>query len=376
MKVPLARRILARDKGRSALAIAGVFMAVVLVFVELGFFVAVPQGGMLFYDHMRFQLLMCSKDYEYQGQPHDFPLARLDAAGHLSEVAAATPVYFATAKWRNDKSGKRIDTFLIAAPPGAGTFDTPDIARQRAALERPDTMLVDSATRPMFGPLDPGRRVELDGHPTTIAGTYKLGTGFLGLGVALISDQNLTRLFPYRPLDHVNLGLIRLKTGADPDKVAAELRKELPADTRIFTRAELTRHEIAYWTRRTSVGLIFGSGLVVAVAVGVMVLYQILWTQVSRRLRQFATLKAVGYGDGTLAGTVVRMALIIVVLAFVPAALVTLGIYGAVRDMTLLPVEMTAPRLAAVFALTLAMAVASALLPLRSLRRADPADLF
>ena len=44
-RVALAWRILTHEKGRTALAITGVFMAILLIFVELGFFFAVPQGG-------------------------------------------------------------------------------------------------------------------------------------------------------------------------------------------------------------------------------------------------------------------------------------------------------------------------------------------
>ena len=80
----LAWRILTYDKGRTALAIAGVFMAILLVFVELGFFVAVPQGGMLLYDRMRFDLLLTSSEYEYQAQPGAFPAARLEAARQVT----------------------------------------------------------------------------------------------------------------------------------------------------------------------------------------------------------------------------------------------------------------------------------------------------
>ena len=74
MKVPLAWRILTYDKRRTALALIGIFMAILLVFVELGFFYAVPRGGLLLYDNMRFDLLLSSDQYEYQAQPGVFPL--------------------------------------------------------------------------------------------------------------------------------------------------------------------------------------------------------------------------------------------------------------------------------------------------------------
>jgi len=372
----LAWRILSHDKGRTALAVAGVFLAIVLVFVQLGFFIAVPRGGMLLYDRTRFDLLVASTAYEYQVQPGAFPLSQLDRAKTAPEVALAAPLYFGSAKWRSGEDGKAPDVFVIGLDPQDPIFDSEDIHRQLSLLNRPDTILVDSATRPMFGPLTAGRVVEIESDKLMIGGDYVLGTGFMGLGVILISAKNFVRLFPFRNLDQVNLGLIQLKPRVDPDRAAASLRNLLGGDIRVFTRPELEAHETAYWTTRTSVGLLFGSGLIISFIVGVMVVYQILATLVGRQLPQFATLKAVGYGDRFLVGTVITMALLIVLTSFFPALAAAVGVYAVIRDETLLPVEMSGARIAAVFAATLAMAAASALLSMSSLRRADPADLF
>jgi putative ABC transport system permease protein len=376
VNLALAWRILTHDPGRTVLAIAGVFMAILLVFVELGFFIAVPRGGMLLYDRMQFDLLIASSRYQYQAQPGAFPRARLAAARKSPDVAQATAVYFGQAKWESGEDGKAPDVFAIGFNPQARIFTPDDIYRQRGAFDRPASFLVDSATRPMFGPLTTGRVVEINRQRMTIGGQYVLGTGFMGLGVILVDEPDFIRLFPFRSLDQVNLGAVELRSGADPQAAAAALRKALGDDVRVFTRPELEAHETSYWTTRTSVGLLFGSGLIVAFVVGVMVVYQILATQVSRQLPQFATLKAIGYTDRTLGGTVVAMALLIVLAGFVPALAAAYGVYAVIRAETLLPVTMSAARIGSVFVATLLMAVFSALLSAGSLRRADPADIF
>jgi putative ABC transport system permease protein len=375
-RLALAWRILTHDKGRTALAVAGVFLAILLVFIQLGFFIAVPRGGMLLYDRTQFDLLVASTAYEYQVQPGEFPLSRLEKVRTAPEVALAAPLYFGSAKWRSGEGGKAPDVFVIGLDPQQQIFTSDEINRQLSLLDRPDMVLVDSATRPMFGPLTGGRVVKIDDAKVKIGGNYILGTGFMGLGVILVSAQNFVRVFAFRNLDHVNLGLIRLKPGIDPNRAAASLRDLLGSNIQIFTRPELEAHETAYWTTRTSVGLLFGSGLIISFIVGVMVVYQILATLVGRQLPQFATLKAVGYGDRFLVGTVITMALLIVLASFFPALAAAAGVYAVIRDETLLPVEMSGARIAAVFAATLAMAAASALLSMGALRRADPADLF
>ncbi|MBV8337104.1 MAG: hypothetical protein JO358_17050, partial [Alphaproteobacteria bacterium] len=116
-QVPLAWRILMYEKGRTALAIAGVFMAILLIFAELGFFYAVPEGGMLLYDNMQFDLLMVSNQYEYQVQPSQFARSQLERVRTAPQVAEATALYFGAAKWRSGKDGKWPDLFVIGFEP-------------------------------------------------------------------------------------------------------------------------------------------------------------------------------------------------------------------------------------------------------------------
>jgi putative ABC transport system permease protein len=376
--VPLAIawRILTHQKGRTALALGGIFIAILLIFVELGFFIAVPQGGMLIYDHMRFDLLVVSDKYIFQAQSGQIARARLDQVRTNPDVAAATAIYVGNAKWQDPAGGLRLDISVIGFDPQSRPFDVADIDDRIATLEKPDSVLVDSQTRSIFGPLTAGRVVDLDGRRVTIGGDYVLGTGFLGLGIVLASQQNFFQLFPGRPADTVNLGLVRLKPGVDPDRVAQALRASLPGDTQVFTRPELASYEVRYWTTRTGTGLIFGSGLIVAVIVGIMVLYQTLATQITRQLPQFATLKAIGYTNFFLNGIVLSESVAVMAIAFVPAFAAALGLYAVIREQTLLPLAMSLEELGGVFAITMAMSVTSALLSLGRLRRADPAEVF
>src|SRR5262249_44275292 len=282
MKVPLAWRILAYDKRRTALALIGIFMAILLVFVELGFFYAVPRAGLLLYDNMRFDLLLTSNQYEYQAQPGVFPLSQLERVQNSPDVAEAGPIYFDSDKWKGGEGDLWPDVFIIVFDSASHIFTPDSINRQTAALDQVDTVLVDSSTRPIFGPLGTGRVVEIDDRDVTIGGQYALGTGFLGLGGVLAGTATFARLFLQRGSASVTLGAIKLKPRVDPARAARDLQKRTGDGTRIFTRQELDAHETAYWTTRTSVGIIFGSGLLISLVVGVMIVYQIVSTQVGR----------------------------------------------------------------------------------------------
>jgi putative ABC transport system permease protein len=376
VKALVAWRMLSHEKGRSGLAIAGVFVAILLVFVQLGFYTAVPRGGLLFYDAMRFDLMLTSTTYVFQPQSADFPRRRLFQAMAIPEVASATAVYHDSALWLNEQAGLTRDIFVIAFDPKNSVFNVDDINRQIEAVKRPDTIIVDSASRPEFGELRPERQIEIAKRAITIGGVYHMGVGFVGLGVGITSDINFIRMFPNRSLGDVNLGLITLKDGANPDAVAARLRQIMPADTQVFTRSELARHEMNHWTTRTSTGLIFGFGTIVAFVVGLVILNQTLNTQVIRQLPQYATLKAMGYTDAYLSGIVATLAIFMSTISYVPATALAMMVYWIVRNTTTLPVEMTLPRALSVLAGAWAMSVVSAVLALRVLRKAEPVELF
>lgn len=376
MSTLLAWRILLHEKGRNALAVAGIFIAILMIFLQLGFYASVPRAGMLVYNQLAFDIMLTSSDYVFQEQSYDFPRRRLYQALSIPDVASVSPMYQGEAQWLNTADRLRRDVFVMGFRLDDDSVRVPDIRRQRSLLRRDDTVLVDNMTLPMYGPQIRGQVVEIADRAVEIAGTYLLGTGFLGLGAVVTSDLNFIRIFPRRSLDSVNLGLVTLKDGSDPGLAAARLRALLPPDTRVFTRAELDAYEETFWRKRTSTGLVFGFGVAVSVVVGMVILYQTLATQIIRHLPQYATFKAIGYTDGYLQRVVLSLALITAGLAFVPALATAVMAYDKLRTLARLPIEMTPARIVLVLVIALTMSGATALLAVSKVRRVDPADLF
>jgi putative ABC transport system permease protein len=372
----VAWRILTYEPGRSALAVGGIFVAILLIFLQIGFYVSVPQSGMLYYDAMRFDLMLTSSSYLFEPRPSTFPRRQLYRALALPEVARVMPVYHSYGRWLNNRAALTRDVFVTGFNPADPVFKAKSVEQQTGKLTRTDTILVDTATRPQFGPLTPGRIVEIDQRAVEIAGTYNLGTGLFAPGTILTSDVNFIRIFTNQELSDVNLGLVKLNPGADPKRVAGQLRSILPANTRVFTRNELTVYEMGYWLKFTSAGLIFGFGATIAFVVGLVILNQSLSVQFTRYLPQYATLKAMGYTDRYLVKIAVVLATMMSMIGYVFAAAMAIVLYAVIQRITLLPTEMTSARIFGVFAAVWAMSVICALLSLKILRRADPVDLF
>jgi len=375
MRILVAVRILTHETARSVLAVLGVFAAIVLVFLQLGFYSSVPIGATTIYKALAYDLILVSRDYEFQMRTDRFPRRRLQQALALPEIESAAGFYQRYARWLNIGGRLQREVFVMGVDPDRETFLVPAIASQAALLKRPDTALVDVETRPEFGSRL-GATVEIEGRAVQIVGEYPLGMGFLGLGAIVVSDQNFIRLFPIQTLSEVHAGLLRLRPGTDPEAAAARLRALLPRDTEVLTRSQFEARERAYWVNTTSTGLIFGFGAIIAAIVGTAILFQTLSTLILRNLREYAVLKAMGYEERYLAGIVVTQALLISLVAFAPAVVASYGLYDLTRWATRLPVFMTEARISAVLAATVAASIAGGLLTLRLLRRADPADLF
>lgn len=376
MRALVAWRILTHEVARSALAVFGVLAAVVMVFLQLGFYSSVPRGSMIIYDALDYDIALASRDYTFQISPGSFPRRRLLQALAVPEVASAVPLYEAFGRWLNAKGHLQREVFVIGVDPDRGAFRNPSIESKLPLLEREDTALVDDSTRKDFGSIKAGTTVEISHRTTHIVGDYTLGTGFVSNGAVIVSDQNFVRLFPENGFDKLQLGLIRLRPGSNVEKVAERLRKILPSDTRVFTRSEFAKHEQAYWLNSTSTGLVFGFGTVVAGLVGVVILFQTLSTLILRNLREYAVLKAMGYTNSYLAGVIVSQALLLTVTAFGPAIAASYGLYHVTREATFLPVYMTGARIVWVLVATLVTTLLGSLLTVRILERADPADLF
>lgn len=364
-------------------AVLGVAFAVILVFVQLGFQRALYDSSVRWHTALGYDIALISPKATYIVNPPGFPRNRVYQAMGFPGVSSVTPVYIAIGEWRNPEDPLQArNIYVMGFDPTDTGFALAGDANQVGRLRLPDRVLFDRLSREEFGPvasrLQAGERVstEINNRDVQVVGLYELGTSFGIDGSIITSDLNFRRIFPDRAASRVELGLINLKPGADPLATQAQLRESLPGDVRVLTRDEFIQHEVDYWSNSTPIGYVFGLGVAMGLAVGVIVVYQILFSDVQDHLQEYATLKAMGYTNAFLSRIVLNEALLLAVIGFVPGILLSLLVYSQARTATNLPVEMTVERGVLVLLLTMAMCAGSGLLALRKLRSADPAEVF
>ncbi len=379
-RVPVAWLNLLHEKTRLGVAIAGVSFAVLLIFMNLGFLGALVLTATNFYEQFDADLFLMSPQSLEISTTTPFPRERLYQVAGVEGVQDVMPLYSDYVLWRNpvDRSSRAM--FVYGVNPNDNVFLMPELRGEEALrkLKQPNTVFIDRLSRPEFGPQDIGTVTEADGRRVKINGSYDLGGGFAADGTLIVSDQNFARLLEPRPLTLINVGLIRLEPEARPQKVAEKMREILPADVTVSTKAESIQRDATYWITTTSIGFIFGLGVLVSFIVGTVIVYQILYTDIRDHLPEYATMKAMGYRSMYLFKIVLQEAVLLAVMGYVPGFFISLGLYQLTVSATAgtLPMRMTGLRVLFVLALTVAMCGVSGLISVRKAVTTDPADVF
>ncbi|MEM7219588.1 MAG: ABC transporter permease DevC [Pseudomonadota bacterium] len=381
--VPYAWRQLSHDRLKLFAAVLGIAFAVVLVFMQLGLRAALFDSAVRFHKGIDYDLVLLSPRTNFLARTREFPRSRLyQVAGH-ADVEDVTALYARSATYYFDGTADTHVTVLVfGIDPVSTNLQLAGVAPFLPALRAPDTAIIDRYSRKEFrgsvAALLAGERVELqlNERRVSLLGTYALGTSFGIDGTVITSDLNFRRIFPGRPAGKIDLGLVRLNDGAEVLSAQQDLYELLPGDVIVLTREEYVAKEVAYWNSATPIGYVFSLGAIIGVIVGLIIVYQILFSDVQSHLPEYATLKAMGYSNGFLRGLVLREAIYLACLGFVPACGFALLLYDQAAQATQLPMEMTIARAVTVLAVTIAMCAASGLFAMRKVSRVDPAEVF
>lgn len=376
MKTPLAWRNVSQSKVRSLIALCGISFAILLIFMQLGFYAAAGSSATNVYDALDFDVLVLSPQYIFMARPAEFPRNRLEQVRAIGTVESVAPVWIGLGEWRSLESRERWNILTLGVDPAQRPFQNEAVNNQLPLLKVPDNALSDLLSRAEHGPLISGVSSEVQHHRIRIVGRYAIGAGFVAGATLVTGRDTFLEVFKEASPDRINAGLVKLIPGTSPQAAALEMKKRLWPVATALTRAELSGKEQRFWLKVKPVGIMFTSGVLVAFAAGAVILYQVLASEVQNRLREYATLRALGYGNGYVYGIVVRQALIFSGLGFFPAFLFSLVLYFLLRTQALVPVTMELTRVAGVLFLTAVMCVSATFLAVRKLREADPADLF
>jgi putative ABC transport system permease protein len=392
-KTPLAWKNLTHDVRRLVVAVCGVAFAVLLMFTQVGFQNALFDSQVKLIDDLEGDIFLVSKAKYTLAAEKRFPISRLNQARSCPGVEGAYPLYteLTTSVVRKIENGMgnlgyplRSIGFHLDDP----IFRSDEINRQLPKLRTKATALIDQKSKQTKFPfpLDDDaalelQYVELAGQKLKLVGTFDLGTDFAHDGNLVMSAESFADYFPHRmrfgdPLSVIDIGIVHVSPRSDLDDVRNYLEHTLDKDVYVLTREEFRTEEIRFWDESTPIGTIFLAGKLIGFIVGMVICYQVIYSDIADHMAEFATLKAMGYTTTYFVALIVTEAVLLAVVGFLPGSLISAGLYGWLSNRTGLLMVMTLGGLLFVFVMTVAMCVASGLLAVRKLLAADPASLF
>ncbi|TWT95558.1 FtsX-like permease family protein [Neorhodopirellula pilleata] len=374
------------------MATAGVGFAAVLMFTQNGFRNALLDSPVALIEKMRCDLVAVSPARYMLPVNQRFPRDLLRRAMSDPAVESVEPLLIERLLARVRVAGLPARPIrVLSVPRSPGWLEIEGLTKSRSLLNASGTALIDRKTRTEYGfqfdqweqPLP--QTVELAGKQISLVGSVVVGTDFANEGTLLIRETAFADYFPIRgngqPLEVVDVGMIRLnedvaRSPVQTAAVAERLTSLAPGRWKVLSPLELKHQETQFWREQTPVGKIFAIGTVMGFVVGVIICYQILFTSLQDAMPEFATLRAMGYPNRFFVGLVIRQSVFLSFFGFVPAVLVTQGLFWLLERYSGLPMLLTFERMGNVLGLTTAMCLTSGLLALRKLLRADPASLF
>lgn len=379
----LAWRVLQKERTRLMIAILGIAFADVLMLMQLGIRDALFISTSTVQEAVKGDLFVLNKNFQTLIAP--LPIERTTlyrCLGHPA-VDGAAALYMGIIPWKNPVTRTDRGILVMGYDPYKNLFDERIATRSEVdKLKRFGDVLFDQQSRPEFGPIP--EMLKKEGEVTTeinrasvrVVGLATIGAGFGADGNIICSDTTFHRIFPYHKPRDIEVGVLTLKPGSDPVQVARDLNAITGATGVVTTKAQFMQRERDYWQTATPIGYIFNLGVVLGFIVGVIIVYQILHSDVNDHLAEYATMKAMGYGTLTLASVLLLESLLLACLGYIPGYFIATGFYNAAHAATNLPIYMTVERAHAIFAATIGMCGFSALIASRRLNAADPADIF
>src|SRR5262249_54246617 len=149
----LACRQLMRERLRLVIAISGVAFAVILIFMQFGFQNALYASGVRLHTRFTNQLFMVNPQSTHLNAMTPFSRPRLYQALGYPGVKSVSSLYMDLAGWKNPLTRETRGILVVAFNPSDHVLDMPDVEVNRAAIQYPDVVLFDAASRPEFGPI-------------------------------------------------------------------------------------------------------------------------------------------------------------------------------------------------------------------------------
>jgi putative ABC transport system permease protein len=373
LNLTLASRNLFHDRLRFIATMVGIVFSVVLVMVQMGLYLGFGQMVTKMIDHAAVDLWVMSKGTKCFEDPSLLQASARRAILAVDGVAKASTLVIGFSDWRLP-SGEMTPVFVVGSDLGDNVLEPWNIAAGSVkALAAAHSVAVDRSYETRLGVSKLGEKAEIRGHSVHVAALTD-GIRSFTTTPYVFSDLSRARAYTSVPESKASYFLIKLKPDADIRLVRNDLRARLP-NVEVLTSAEFRERSRVFWLFGTGAGAALFAGALLGLIVGTVIVGQTLYSSTKDHLDEFATLRAMGSSNNYIYGVIIYQALLNAVVGFCLAAVIGFAVVTITAEGAL-PVVITPGLMAGIFALTVVMCVASALVAILRVVRIDPAMVF
>src|SRR5258706_2746674 len=371
--IDLARKILLYDKLRFIITVCGVGFAVALVLVQTGLFLGLLDNASITIDHLDAEIWVAAKNTP------NIDFARTFSDAYVNRVRSVEGV---------ERADNLIVWFIRMALPNGAQEGVEMYAMERFVewgmpwkvdegnlkdLRRGRYVMLDDSATKRCGTFEVGDYREFIGKRMKIIGRTREALSFTTAPVAFADLQSIQALTPELK-GQTNYIVVKLKPGADRQRVIEEIRRRLPY-TDVNTREDWSINSKIYWVTSTGLGLQLACTILLGCMVAIIIVAQTLYSSTMEHLKEFGTIKAIGAGNGHIYGILARQATIAAVCGAVVGGALTFALQPVMEKLELKLLIVPGFWLAT-FVGTLLFSLAAAMISFRQVAKLDPAMVF
>lgn len=369
-------------KSKMMVAVFGVCAISALILSVLSLKDAVVDSTLQIPKSLKSDVIILSARTQSILRPAPFSRRLLDRVRGIEGVAATTFVTIENGQWINPDTHQEHPIRVLGLELEFDVIDLPGIDPQEPRLHMKDQLIFDASSRPKFGNVATTFRAEknftteLNGRRIEVCGLTYSGVSIAADGNVFTTHANFQRLFPHVGNSRCHIGVLKLHSPLSATDIAAQVQTLLGKEVHVMTRAQMVAAERSFMILNDPVDDIMGMIAAISFFVGMIIVYQILYTDVVNHLPQFATLKAMGFSSFFLLRIILSEGLILSILGFWPGLLLAFGLAHLSEQATLLPVSISNGNIIFVFATAMLMCTFAALMSIRKITAIEPASVF
>jgi putative ABC transport system permease protein len=369
----LASRNLFHDRLRFVATVVGIVFSILLVTIQMGLYLGFGRMVTTMIDHANADLWVMPLSTRCFEDPILMDDRQRFRAMALNGVADVAPLVIGFAEWRMPNGG-RSPVFIIGTDVRAGSLVPWDIvAGDVAKLETPGAVTADETYLDRLGVSGLGSYAEIRDHEVQIVALTRGIRSFTTTPYIFVPIER-ARTYTGASASRTAYFLVRLKPGTDLEAIRREIRANL-LDVQVLTPDEFRAKSRSFWLFGTGAGAALFAGALLGVIVGTVIVAQTLYASTKDHLNEFAILRAIGSPSKYIYKVIIWQAILNALIGFGIASVVSLVIAKESTN-SALPVVLTPELMGALFMLTIAMCVVSAMGAIVKVTRIDPATAF